>query len=177
MIQQSTDTGWRSTLQELYGRLLDILHGLSKTKHQEYQTGDADTALTERLQNYINLRPPQKDANLDVIIHANKVSMATRIQAPAATDRTVKVSNSFSQALNERHGTDLLNNSAGHKLVQSALDHLHTSVRYAKAGDAEAAHVHADIMNSALREAANYASETEYRELVHILDNAINRLS
>jgi hypothetical protein len=70
-----------------------------------------------------------------------------------------------------------LNNTAGHKLVQSALDHLHTSIRYAKAGDAEAARLHADIMNSALKEAGNYASENEYRELVSILDKELNRLS
>jgi hypothetical protein len=176
MIQQGIDMGWRSTLLELYGRLLSKLRALFKTKRREPPSDDVGAVLAWRLQSYIDLRPPQNDANIDAIIHANKVSMATRMQSPTST-RPVVMPNSFSQALSERHSTDILNNTAGHKLVQSALDHLHTSIRYAKAGDAEAARLHADIMNSALKEAGNYASENEYRELVSILDKELNRLS
>jgi hypothetical protein len=175
MIEQDINMGWHKALPELYDRLTK-LRALFKTKHQEPPTGDAGAVLAWRLQSYINLRPPQKDANIAAIIHANKVSMATRMQSPTSTDRPVMTPNSFSQALSERHSTDLLHNTAGHKLVQSALDHLHASIRYAKAGAVESAHLHSDIMNSALKEAANYATENEYRELVAILDKELSRL-
>lgn len=177
MIQQDINMGGRGAQPGLYARLLNKLRSMFKTKHREPPTGDAGTVLAWRLRSYINLRPPQKDANIPAIIHANKVSMETRMQSPSSPDRPVVIPNSFSQALSERHTTELLHNTAGHKLVQSALDHLHTSIRYAKAGDPESAHLHASIMNSALKEAAHYASENEYQELVQILDKELNRLS
>ena len=177
MIQQDINMGSRGTQPGLYARLLNKLRSMFKTKHREPPVGDAGAVLAWRLQSYINLRPPPEDTNIDAIIHANKVSMATRMQSPDASNRSVAVPNSFSHALSESHTTDLLHNTAGHKLVQSALDHLHTSIRYAKAGNAEVAHLHADIMNSALREAEHYATENEYRELVQILDKELNRLS
>jgi len=177
MIEQDMNMSRRNLLPGLYGRLTNKLRAMFKTKHREPQSDDVGAVLSWRLQSYIELRPQPEDANIDAIIHANKVSMATRMRSPGATDRPAAVPNSFSQALSESHTTDLLRNTTGHKLVQSALDHLHTSIRCAKAGDAAAARLHADIMNSALKEAANYATENEYRELVQILDKELNRLS
>jgi hypothetical protein len=178
VIQQRIDTGLRSTLLKLYQQLINKLTAPRVEASQSPPSNDTGADLVERLHVYITLRPPAKDANLSAIIHANKVSMTTRPE-PSLTDRPVltAVPNSFSQALSERHSTDLADNTAGHKLVQSTLDHLHTSIRCAKAGDTESARLHARIMNCALKEAANYVSEGEYQELVQILDKELNRLS
>lgn len=177
MIQQEINMGGHGTQPGLHSRLLNKLRAMFKTKHREQPAGDAGAVLAWRLRSYINLRPPQKDANIPAIILANKVSIETRMQSPSSPSRPVVIPNSFSQALSESHSTELLNNTAGHKLVQSALDHLHTSIRYAKAGDPESAHLHASIMNSAVKEAAHYAAANEYQDLVEILEKELNRLS
>lgn len=59
--------------------------------------------------------------------------------------------------------------SAGENLIKSTWEHLRASIRCAKAGDKNAARLHASIMDSALKEAAHFLDDDEYQEFVQKL--------
>jgi len=179
MSQQGEGGGLRGILLGLYRQLVAELTVLRIRTYRPAPRGAASNELVDRLHVYITLAPPQEDANLSAIIHANKVSMQTRLGASEYTDMPAGPArpNALSQSLSERHTTAILRNTAGNKLIQSIWDHLHSSVRSAKAGDAEAARLHAGIMDNALREAANYVTDEEYQELVKTLGKELNALT
>ncbi len=64
--------------------------------------------------------------------------------------------------------------SAGEKLMHSTWEHLHASIRYAKAGDKVTARLHAGIMDSALKEAAHFLNDEEYRDFVQKLEKVLS---
>ena len=51
-----------------------------------------------------------------------------------------------------------------HKLQASVWEHLNTSLRLARQGEAQTAKLHADVANNALKEAARYMPKDEYAE-------------
>ena len=63
----------------------------------------------------------------------------------------------------------------GERLKSSTWSHLHLASMEARRGDAVAAKVHADIANQALKEAAHYMSDDEYKkfsgEVAQIINN------
>jgi len=179
MNRAGESSGLRGLLLGLYRQLVQEINLLRIKSYSPRQRGAESAALVDRLQGYITVMPPPGDADLSVIIHANKVSIQTRLEPPTYSDTPVMSArpNALSQSLNERHTTAILRNTTGNKLINSIWDHLHSSIRSAKAGDAEAARLHADIMDNALREAANYVSEDEYRELVASLDKELTGLT
>ena len=50
-------------------------------------------------------------------------------------------------------------------LINSAWEHTHATIRNAHRGDIAAAKLHADLANSALKQAAHYLSDEEYKEI------------
>jgi hypothetical protein len=179
MNQQGEGGGLLSILMGLYHQLVSEINTLRIKTYQPTPRGPASADLVDRLHGYIASRPPPGDANLSAIIHANKVSMVTRLDPQRYADMPAGAArpNALSQSLSERHTTAILRNTTGNKLIQSIWDHLHSSIRSAKAGDAETARLHAGIMDNALREAANYVSEEEYQELVQSLGNELSGLT
>ena len=61
----------------------------------------------------------------------------------------------------------------GAKLTDSTWLHLHTSIMQARSGDVSKAKLHANIANDALKEAAHYMSEAEYRALCKEVEKAL----
>ena len=58
----------------------------------------------------------------------------------------------------------------GDKLKKSAWEHIHFAIRFAKQGELEKAKVHADIAGHAVEEASHYLDNTEYSELVKMIE-------
>lgn len=178
MNQPGEGGGLRSILLGLYYQLVNEITALRIKTYQPAPRGTASVDLVDRLHGYISSTPPE-DANLSAIIDANKVSMVTQLKSTSYEGMPVveAVPSSLSQSLNKRHTTRILRNTAGNKLIQSIWDHLHSSVRSAKAGDTKTARLHASIMDNALKEAANYVSKTEYQELVQSLNEEFSGMT
>jgi hypothetical protein len=52
--------------------------------------------------------------------------------------------------------------NTGDKLMQSTWEHFHAAIRLARQGDVDAARLHVELTNNALKEAAHYLSEPVY---------------
>lgn len=77
----------------------------------------------------------------------------------------------------EHLGARVPSDSVGSKLMQSAWEHLHASVRYARLGNADTAKLHASIMESSLKEAAHFLEEDVYTEFVQNLSRELQGLT
>ena len=63
-----------------------------------------------------------------------------------------------------------------HKLQASVWEHLNTSLRLARQGEAETAKFHADVANNALKEAARYMPKDEYAEFYGQVDKRLREI-
>lgn len=68
--------------------------------------------------------------------------------------------------LAETHYDHATEESLGEKLMQSAWEHLHASIRCARLGNRDTAQLHAGIMESSLKEAAQFLDRERYRKFV-----------
>ena len=59
----------------------------------------------------------------------------------------------------------------GDKLKESAWDHIHSAIRFAKQGQVDKAKVHADIAGHAIEEAGHYINHEEYTVLVNRIED------
>jgi len=64
----------------------------------------------------------------------------------------------------------------GDKLKDSAWSHIHAALLHARQGEAITAKLHADIANEALKEAAHYMSEEDYKVLCEEVAKAFKEL-
>jgi len=64
----------------------------------------------------------------------------------------------------------------GEKLKDSTWTHIHTAMLQARQGDAINAKLHAGIANNALKEAANYLTEEDYKVLCEEVANEFKKL-
>ena len=62
----------------------------------------------------------------------------------------------------------------GERLKSSTWSHLHVASMEARRGDAVAAKIHADIANQALKEAAHYMSDEEYKVFCGEVNKVVN---
>ena len=64
----------------------------------------------------------------------------------------------------------------GEKLKTSTWTHIHTALMQARNGQATTAKLHADIANQALKEAAHYMSEQDYKAFFAEVETELNKL-
>jgi len=76
------------------------------------------------------------------------------------------VESEFSKYLKQKKSSSMIHPYLGDKLKQSAWEHIHCTIRYARQGDVVTARLHADIAGQALEEVAHYLKDEEYSELV-----------
>jgi hypothetical protein len=62
------------------------------------------------------------------------------------------------------------------KLEASVWEHINTSLRLARKGDAKSAKLHADVANNALKEAARHMSEEEYSEFYGQVEKQLSEI-
>ncbi|WP_455198405.1 hypothetical protein [Kaarinaea lacus] len=65
----------------------------------------------------------------------------------------------------------------GERLMQSTWEHLHTSIRLARQGNAKSARLHAELTSNALNEAMHYLSESVYSKFSEEVMKALEEIS
>ena len=76
------------------------------------------------------------------------------------------VESEFAKHLKQKKSSSMIHPYLGDKLKQSAWEHIHCTIRYARQGNVVTARLHADIAGQALEEVAHYMKDEEYSELV-----------
>lgn len=177
----SPDTsGLLNALQTLYHQLMDRLTAVRLKSYRPHAKNTVGAALVAQLHDFINQgsapAPDESPANAP-----GSKPVATGATTPVRHHEEVIASGhaepttagSLGQSFNERHASGTLDQLAGEKLMQSAWEHLHASIRYANAGNSETARLHADIMDNAVKEAAHYLEEAAYLAFVKKLGDEL----
>lgn len=68
----------------------------------------------------------------------------------------------LSAHLKNSHNYSGVSLNTGDKLMQSTWEHFHAAIRLARQGDVDAARLHVELTNNALKEAAHYLPEAVY---------------
>jgi len=164
-------------LQALYIQLANQITALRVASYRSKVPNAPGTDLVAQLHDYISQTPaPEKSST---VVQEVKPSNEAGTELPKSSGKaaTSAVPNSLSQAFCKRHPVDALQNTVSDKLMRSAWDHLHASIRCARAGDTETAQLHVSIMDSALKEAAHYLEDEKYLNFVKSLSEKISGLN
>ena len=177
MSQPRDHAGLLGALQALYHKLVNQITVLRLDRYRPHASSSASEALVTQLRDYINRGPKAGPGPApDTISKNDPPGVSAPAHTHSGTGRAPTAQpNSFSESLSERHASNSLNNSAGEKLVHSAWDHLHASIRHSRDGNRQAARLHAGIMESALKEAAHYMDAQAYQEFAAQLGEELSR--
>jgi hypothetical protein len=81
----------------------------------------------------------------------------------------------FTQHFHDRGADELVGASVGEKIKSRALEHMNKALLLARKGDRTNARLHADIANGAVKEAARFMTDGEYREFVDLIKERLNK--
>lgn len=175
MSQTHDDKNLLKVLQDHYHQLVNLIMELRIKSYRPATTSTANAILAKQLRNYINHFPATKlDFSLTEIHDNNQPKVATMKKSKFNSEHPISPQpTNHHPVFTETH----LVNTVGEKLMQSTWDHLHASIRYARAGNSESARLHASIMDSALKEAAHFLDDEVYSEFVLNLGKELGSLA
>ena len=167
MSEPHTRSNLLSTLKALYRELVQRITLARQKSYQPKKSGASGKDLSRQLHDYIRQAPAQGNAGSAAAPGPETGSTAQR--SAGASTATPKPSHTTA-----RHGVP---DSVGARLVDSAWEHLHASVRFARMGDTATARLHAGIMESSLKEAAHYLDDDAYAGFVKSLGKELGKLT
>ncbi len=160
------------TLYELYYMLCDRdLRKRMSIYHRNTSTNDAPDISTSVINNFDKLAPTSKPNSATVAnsVSARSSNKATRPSSAKQPSRQTSWLNKVVSGVNwpKKIFTSKIapNQYMGEKLKDSTWSHIHTAMLHARQGDVNNAKLHADIANGALKEAAHYMTEEDYKVL------------
>ncbi len=167
MTQANDSNALMSALRALSRQVIILITGLRMGNYRPMAQHSAGKKLTTQLRQYIKQSTVVETKNTTRNQHDQQ-----RPNLPfehVATDMTDEGQLTDSGSSSSLEAKLKLQTSAGENLMQSTWQHLHASIRCAKAGDKSAASLHASIMDSALKEAAHFLDDEVYQEFVQKL--------
>jgi len=154
-----------------YTQLVNLLTKLRIGQYRPAAESTANKKLGEQLQRYINHFPATESA---VAVSVPDINTKTQKEGDM---KIIKPDPGYTPAhrpvFSDHHHID----TVGEKLMQSTWEHLHASIRYAKAGNSESAKLHASIMDSALKESVHFLDDEVYKEFVASLEKELSELT
>jgi len=167
MAQANDSNALMSALRALSRQVIILITGLRVGNYRPGVRHNAGKKLTTQLRQYIKQTPTPGSKNIQTSEHdQQRPNLPFEHITTSMTDEGQLTDSGSSSSLEAKLK---LQTSAGEKLMQSTWEHLRASIRCAKAGDKEAARLHASIMDSALKEAAHFLDDQAYQEFVQEL--------
>jgi hypothetical protein len=174
MAKRTQDASLLDTLRDLYRQLANrMLEARWKGYHPE-RSGAGSAELASRLHDYITQVPPpapRRAAGARFEPHRAPRHTPTPNPDAAPGEKPSK----RAPGLEEMHYNHPVHQSVGEQLMHSASEHLHASIRAARIGNPATARLHAGIMESSLREAAQFVDDERYRDFVQTLGAELDK--
>jgi len=172
MAQANDNNNLLSRLQARYHQAVNLMIKLRLSNYSPRTQLGTGKKLTSQLRKYIKQTPEPATKNIKSNEH---IQQRPNLPFDHVTTDTIKEPPiAESDSRHDLQAKLPLPPSAGENLKQSTWEHLHASIRCAKAGDKAAARLHASIMDSALREAAHFLGHEEYQEFVQKLEQELS---
>jgi hypothetical protein len=168
------------TLQALYSRLAQLVIGMRGQTGAKKGGGDSEQGvenlLSDRLEKLAAVsdreRRGSKGEATQGTLHSPPGVGAQRSR-PSPTEGAAIPE--FTQHFHDRGADELVGASVGEKIKSRALEHMNKALLLARKGDRENARLHADIANSAVKEAARYMTEEEYGKFVALVKERLSK--
>jgi hypothetical protein len=170
-------------LQEFYYRLcaMDLRKRMS-LYHRNTGTSQAPDISTSLINHLDKLTPINKSnragtaSTTETMSSIRPVSSDNSKQPGRSSRRAIRMVNGFIQQKNIYTRIKPSDQYMGEKLKDSTWSHIHTAMLHARKGDIMNAKLHAGIANDALKQAAHYLSEEDYKILCEEVAKAFNKL-
>ena len=168
------------TLKELYNQLGALM---TKIRFRSYRTvikSDSTFNITSILNNQVEklasesvITTPHIEPN-EIIMQQPKGSLSkseVKNQSVMKHKNLSGAESDFAKHLKLSKSSEVSHSHMGDKLKESAWEHIHSAIRFAKQGQVDKAKVHADIAGHAIEEAGHYISHEEYSVLVNRMED------
>ena len=168
------------TLKELYNQLGALM---TKIRFRSYRTvikSDSTFNITSILNNQVEklasesvITTPHIEPN-EIIMQQPKGSLSKltiKDQSDMEHKNVSGAESDFAKHLKLSKSSAVNHSYMGDKLKESAWEHIHSAIRFAKQGQVDKAKVHADIAGHAIEEAGHYLNHEEYSALVNRIED------
>lgn len=156
-------------LQELYSRMvLRVLHHRMSSQRKA-SAAETEHDIAAMLSDHIDELAVSREINIQSMPEeqiATEGSIQSQIRPNTSIPKTGSKFTGLSKYFRRRPTTPLMQPHVGAKIKKRAWDHIYSSLRLAREGDAETARIHANIADLAMKESANYMSAEEYSRFV-----------
>lgn len=179
MSESNDSTSLLGSLRVLYHQLVNRMTLARQKSYQPRKAATGSAELTKQLRAYIK-QAPAPEVREPSLVSNNIQRPASPPDKPSPVAGTSPDTGSpgyVKPAPPSDHHRHVAKDSVGDKLMQSAWEHLHASVRFARLGNTETARLHASIMESSLKEAAHFLDDEVYDEFVQDLGKELNGLT
>jgi len=157
------------TLQKLYSRMVSrtLRHRMSSTRKASPAETKHDIAAM--LSDHISELAVTSESSIKGMPEeqtAPKNGIQSQTSPSTSTPKAGGKLSGLAKYFRRRPSTPLMQRHVGAKIKKRARDHIYSSLLLASEGDAEAARIHANIADLAMKESANYMSAEEYATFV-----------
>ncbi len=162
------------SLQQLYSRMVQTFVHRRSSKLSKGGGGDAgwdiQALLSERLEKLGTAADGSAGAGDGDKPHltvggSSGMAAPSRHQGVAGGALSPETASHF----HERGADDLIHSSVGEQIKARALEHVNKALLLARQGDKANSRLHADLTNSAVKEAARFMDREEYKEFVDLV--------
>ena len=173
-----------SDLRHLYLKISSLIIR-SRTDHRGLGGGDtSDITVAESLHSHIKISNNQAPLESGNSTDLPVISPPEKSDVPRAADASVKgngmVGEGFfkelSNWLKNRSGVPVVEPHIAGELKASAEEHIHKAIIAAKQSKVEAAKLHSDLAESAVRTAADFMSKDDYQDFKRDVHDRLNAI-
>lgn len=157
------------TLQELYSKMAEraLHHRMSSSR--KASSAETEHDIAAMLSDHINELAISSESNIKstpVERSESTTSTSSQINSSSQPAKPDGKPSGLSKYFRKKPSTLLRQPHIGAKIRKRARDHIYSSLRLAREGDAETAKIHANIADLAMKESANYMTPDEYSMFV-----------
>jgi len=162
-------------LQYLYRKISIVIMRVRMRSFRPFHESNNTFDITSLLHQQINTLADSLDKNNTHPATVNEKSQRSELTLnkvdikkyqSSKIENVSGVESEFAKYLKQKKSSAMSHPYLGDKLKESAWEHIHCTIRYARQGNVETARLHAGIAGQALEEAAHYLKDEEYSELV-----------
>ena len=180
MNNQNENNTLLKTLKELYNQLGVLMAQIRFRSYRSLIKSDNTFNITSILNQQVEKLASESVISAKSAENNEKIMQQSddSLSKSAVKDKSVMkhknvsgVESEFAKHLKLSKSSAVSNSHMGDKLKESAWEHIHSAIRFAKQGKVDKAKVHADIAGHAIEEAGHYLNRDEYSVLVNRIED------
>lgn len=173
MLAQDNHSSLSDYLQSLYTWFARYLFHQQRGSYRPVTTKGMRKSVIRQLRQHIKQNPPPGQIRVQVS-GRNPEGQIYRPDKSEKTGSAIQDVHGLGHSFHQRH-LGGIHHGMAEKLIKSAWEHLHTTIRSTGAGDKSTAKLHLDILDSALQELPHFMEEEEYKALLAEMEAELQR--